>query len=113
MGVGVVVGAATRDGGAPVPGGVRGARMLVGVASALAVGAALTAVEERSACTVASAPAADGGGRTIASSLAAFAAGDAAGSLAATIANDAAALAWLRVDLDDATIAALVRSASA
>ena len=33
--------------------------------------------------------------------------------LAATIANDAAALAWLRVDLDDATTAALVRSASA
>lgn len=37
----------------------------------------------------------------------------AAGSLAATIANDAAALAWLRVDIDDATTAALVRSASA
>lgn len=37
----------------------------------------------------------------------------AAGSLAATLANDAAALAWLRVDLDDATTAAIVRSASA
>jgi hypothetical protein len=33
--------------------------------------------------------------------------------LAATIANDASSIAWLRVDVDDATIAALVRSASA